>query len=50
MENALSIRIGPENLIMTLIPMDDVLLKICNQKERCRAWILVTMTSHIRTV
>jgi hypothetical protein len=39
---------GPENLI-TLIPMDDILLEVRNRKERCCAWSLVAMTTHIRT-
>jgi hypothetical protein len=41
---------GPENLIMTLIPTDGVLLKVRNQKERCHAWNLVAMTSHVWTL
>jgi hypothetical protein len=49
MENALSYQNWPENLIMTLFPTDGILLEICNQKERYRAWSLVTTTSHIWT-
>jgi hypothetical protein len=35
---------------MTLFPTDDVLLEVCNRKERRHAWSLVAMTSHVRTL
>jgi hypothetical protein len=35
---------------MTLFPIGGVLLKVRNRKERCRAWSLVAMTSHVRTL
>jgi hypothetical protein len=50
MESAISYRNWPENLIMTLLPMDGVLHKVCNQKERCRAWSFITTTSHVQTL
>jgi hypothetical protein len=36
-----------ENSITTLVPIDGVLLEVRNRKERCRAWSLIAMTSHI---
>jgi hypothetical protein len=50
MESTISYRNWPENLIMTLFPMDGVVLKVRNQKERCHAWSLVATTSHVRIV
>jgi hypothetical protein len=38
-----------KNLIMTLISIDGVLLEVHNRMERCRAWSLVAMTSHVWT-
>jgi hypothetical protein len=50
MESAISYRDWPENLIMTLFPMDGVLLEVRNRKERCCAWSPVAMTSHVQTL
>jgi hypothetical protein len=50
MESAISYWNWPENLIMTLLPMDGVLHKVCNQKERCRAWSFIATTSHVQTL
>jgi hypothetical protein len=50
MENALSYWNWRENPIMTLFPMDDVLLEIRNRKEKYCTWSFVTTTSHIRTL
>jgi hypothetical protein len=41
-------RLWPENLIMTLIPTDGVLLEVHNWKERYRAWSLIAMANHAR--
>jgi hypothetical protein len=49
MENALSYRNWPENPIMTLFPMDGVILEVRNRKEGCRACSPVAMVSHVRT-
>jgi hypothetical protein len=49
MENALSHWNWPKNPIMTLFPMDGVLLEVCNRKVNCRAWSLVATTSNIQT-
>jgi hypothetical protein len=35
---------------MTPFQMDGVLLEVRNRKERCHAWSLIAMTSHIRTL
>jgi hypothetical protein len=50
MESAISYQNWPVNLIMTLFPMDGIVLEVRSQKERCLAWSPVATTSHIRTV
>jgi hypothetical protein len=50
MESAISSRNWPENLMMTLFPMDGIVFVVRNRKERCRAWSPIAMTSHVRTV
>jgi hypothetical protein len=36
--------------MMTLFPMDGIVFEVRNQKERCRAWSPIAMTSHVWTV
>jgi hypothetical protein len=50
MESSFSYQNWPKNLIMTLFPMDDVLLRVRIWKERCHAWSPVATTSHARTI
>jgi hypothetical protein len=50
MKNVVSYWNWPENPIMTLFPMDGVLLKVRNQKENGHAWSPIATTSHIRTL
>jgi hypothetical protein len=50
MESAISYQNWPENPIMTLFPMNGVLLKVRNRKERYHAWSPIATTSHVRAI